>query len=847
MKLLWVKTEYECNPIGIDKSNPRFSWMFGEGERGLQRSCRILVSTEKGKEGDMWDSGELATDCMTGIRYEGAPLVSWTGYRVKVIVTDDSGKTESCEGKFDTGALSKEDLKAKWISIPCNFHGRTLLIRKVLEIPELPIRRARILVCGLGCYEFFCNGESVSEHTLGPAVTNYSERVLYDVYDLTPRLRPGKNAIGFELGYGWYGARKLWAQIHVVFEDGSVWEDSTMNCGGWWCGAGAVLENSLYGGETYDARQELTGWNTLDFVSDWEHHWMYVFLVDPPAGKLERSSIEDIRVTDSFPAISSKTIAPGYFGYDIGQNISGVVRIRVRGERGARVVLKYGEQALEDGRVNQINLRSAGNCDTYILKGEGEETYEPRFTYHGFQFVEAKIEGNAEILEVTGRRMRNDIRVCGTFSCSDELINRLHRIAVVTEGNNQQGVLTDCPQRDERLGWLNDLAARIYQTNCNYSMERFYPKFIRDITETMDSFGGIADTAPFFTGGRPADPVSVCYLLFPLSCMRLYGDSETPEREYDSIRRWVEFLLTRQNGFIMDYSYYGDWVSPAATKQGEIPENEKTNGQFVSTVYLFWHLKCMAELAKRLNRGEDFTRYSDLAEQSRAVIQKTYYHTEEKYYLTDSQSANAIALSLGLVPEEDREDVARRIVADIQAHNWHLTCGNQGYRHLFYALTDVLGDEGAEILLRVLRNPEYPGWGYMIANGATTVWERWEYEMKNEMNSFDHPMFGSYDAWFYEYLAGIRVDEKAFGCDNFLIHPVFPASISQVSASRDTLRGKISCEWERKAESVLFKLNVPANACAKLDIAGLRSVNGNAVQGQPSLGPGCYEIVVNRV
>ena len=834
MKELILLTEYRADPVGLQTAAPRFCWRY-PADPGRQLSYRVgVASSREGAEAgdfDLWDSGEVPGETCFGVTYAGKPLSSRAVGFVRAETVCEKGVFQSPVGSFEIGLLKQSDWKGKWVSVPVNFQGGTLLVRKRFQV-EKPVRRARAYVCGLGYHECFLNGQKLGEARLNPGVTAYDKRVLYCTYDLIG-LKQGDNVFGAEVGYGWLGARKLLVQIYIDFEDGSCYEDHTANGWGWWVGGSPTLENSIYGGEVYDARVEEKfplNWSAPDFEPTWANGWMYPLLVEAPGGAPEAQTNE-IRVLGQFPEIARKTLADGSIVIDVGQNLAGWARIRVKGERGARITLRYAEGLKPDGSVNQLNLRSARCADTYVLKGGEEEEWAPRFTYHGFRYVQAEIEGRAELLSLTAEYVHTEVRPAGSFECSDEVLNQLHRNAVFTETNNIHSVLTDCPQRDERFGWLNDLSARLYQTVCNFGMECFFPKFVRDITDTMDEQGGIADTAPYFTGGRPADPVSAAYLLMPRMAHRLYGDASVAEREFEGLKKWVDFLLTRSKDFIMDYSYYGDWVPPACFA------DVATDPLYVSSVYLFWQLRLLSELAGIAGRQEEAARYADLTEQAKKALNRAYYHAESHTYAGGTQAENSLALSLGLCPPGEAAEVAAKIAADAVQRGHHSTCGNVGYRHLFY----VLADYGyADEVLAILRNPEYPGWGYMIANGATTVWERWEAEMQNEMHSFDHPMFGSYDAWFYRYLAGIGVQDEAVACDRLILDPRFPQSLSFVRASFETLRGKVCSSWQREADgSVTLTVTIPPTASALANVRGL--LNGKPFEGG-ILGPGTWRI-----
>ena len=762
----------------------------------------------------VWDSGWLDyADCLD-IEYGGEELESHTRYFVNAAVKTSSGEIiESGERTFETGLFEESDWKGKWVSIPVNFNGGTLLFRKVITLPkDKKVLRARAYICGLGYHEFFLNGKKIGDERLNPSVTEYAERVEYCVYPMSDLL-VGDNVVGVEVGYGWFGARKLNAQFYVEFDDGSYFEDHSGPANGWWVGGSPTIDNGIYSGEIYDARIEEKyplNWATLDYEPTWANGWMYTIATDAPRGKLVSQYINPIKVCGTFKEVSRENKGNGVFVSDMGANFAGWVRIKVKGERGAAVTMKFGERLDDNGFVNQLNLRSARCSDKYILRGEGVEEFAPRFTYHGFQYVEFVIEGNAELLEVVGEHVHSSCEVVGSFRCSDETLNRLHEIAVLTERSNEHSILTDCPQRDERFGWLNDLGSRVFQTVYNIDMSRFFPKFTRDITHSQTAKGEIADTVPFYTGGIPADPVCVIYLLMADYAYRYYGDKSVCESEYEHLKAWVEYLKSRSKGYITDYYYYGDWVLP-------YPETVQPDNIFVSTAYLFWHLKEMKKIAEIVGNKADIALYKKDIELCRKAINDKYFDAGTKNYSRGTQTENALAVSLGICAEKHTAEVAENVYKDVVARNYHCTSGNVGYRHVFY----VLAENGhADAVVKILKNPEYPGWGYMIASGATSVWERWESKMTNEMHSFNHPMYGSYDAFLYKFLGGIDVSEDAFGADKLTVAPVFANGIDFVETSYKTVRGKLEVKWQRNNAGIGLDITVPPTSIVELTLNG---------------------------
>lgn len=821
-KLNQVKINYMIEPITIS-GKPSFSWTFESGSNSKQVSYQIVCSLEDGTI--LWDSGLVNSIDMTNISYGGnLELPPRELVNVTVTVNSNKGETSTFKTHFET-TLKDEQWLGKWTSIPNNFNGGTLYFRKRFALKDKKIKRARCYICGLGYHEFYLNGKKVGDKLLNPGVTNYDKTILFDTYKIEEYLNPIDNVMGVEVGYGWYGDRKLLLQLYIEYEDGEIYEDHSDCNHGWWVSGSPVIDNSIYGGEVYDARIEkktYPSWSGLEFEPTWENGWMYTILTQVPSGKLTPQEVNPIRKLNTFKAKSVTKLDSTHFVYDLGQNMAGFASIKVKGKEGSKVTLLYAEGLKEDGHVNQLNLRSARCSDTYILKGEGIEEYTPRFTYHGFQYVEAIIEGEVEIIELYGSHVHSDIKVVSSFECSNEILNKLHYMAVITEQNNQYSIMTDCPQRDERFGWLNDVSSRVFQSNYNFDMDRLYNKVVHDIYETQNEEGCIADTAPYYTGGQPADTTTVSYLLLALSAYKYYGDTELVKKEYEGHKKWVEYLLTRQKDFIMDYYYYADWVPPMTLK------NSVSDGIFVSSLFLYWHLISMAKLARIVNKEEDYARYTSLARQSKDAINAKYYH-EEGYYCNNTQCENAMPIWLGICQEENKQKVMEHIVKDIEDNNYHLTCGNQGYRHVFYLLCEY---GYSDLAIKVLTNKEYPGWGYMVSKGATTVWERWEATMQNEMHSFDHPMFGSYDAIFFRYFLGIQVD--GCGADEIVLHTIVPDSLDYAKGSFDSVKGKVSVSWKKDQanKEIEYVYEVPTNTIAKLIVdKKIISIDGNKPSG----------------
>lgn len=437
------------------------------------------------------------------------------------------------------------------------------------------------------------------------------------------------------------------------------------------------------------------------------------------------------------------------------------------------------------------------------------------------------------MLSAVACHVHNDVATVGYFNCSNSDLNRLHKNAAMTELNNLHSIMTDCPQRDERLGWLNDLSSRIYQSINNFDLSRILPKILQDIRDTQNAAGAIADTAPFIGGTRPADPVCASYILLGKFAYRYYGDKRILIEYYDSYKAWVDCLLTYSRDGIVELSYYGDWVIP------ECYTDTHVSGAYISSAYVCWQLKMLAEIAAFLGKTQDAEKYRNLHAHSVESINRKWFNPQEVCYENNSQTANALAISLGFAYEWAYEKLIKHIKDDVIVRGNHCTSGNQGYRHFFYVMAEA-GE--TQLLTDVLTNPEYPGWGYMLANGATTVWERWEKEMQLGMNSFDHPMFGSYDGIFYHYLGGIKIDDDAYACDKVTICPQWNNSLAFAEASIKTVRGEIAVKWNKNGSKIDVVVKIPPTVTAVLDFEG--AIDGASFQKGKQIGCGEYRITV---
>lgn len=791
-----LRCEYLVNPVGIDVKQPRFSWVLEHTERGQKQSAyQVLVSTQPSAEkGDMWDSGKKSSSESIHITYNGKSLKSGQTYYWKVRYWDKDGVQSSWSeaARFDTGLFSPSDWEGEWI-------GGKNQLRKEFTLNKKPVR-GRAYICGLGYYELHLNGRKAGSNVLEPGWTTYSKRVLYSAYDITDLLRAGSNAVGVMLGKGWYGSWALLLQINIELEGGekvSLGSDSS-----WRAINGAMVSDSIYNGETYDARLEVPGWDLPGFA---ESAWSEAARVKAPQGVLSAQMMPPIRVVDTIVPLKMTNPQPGVYVFDMGQNFSGWAQLRVSGPKGTAVELRFAELLYDNGMLNTENLRSARAQDVYILRGEGEEVYEPRFTYHGFRYVELTgFPGVPTVETLRGRVVHTAVRQAGSFSCSKPILNQLQRIIVWGQKTNLHSIPTDCCQRDERMGWMGDVQGTAEEAIYNFDLAAFYTNFIRNIRDVQDEAGTITDTVPHIWGSRPADPA--WGTAYPLLCWYMYeyyGDERLLEEHYEGVKKYVEYLRTRAEDGLVKYSHYGDWVAV-----------EKTPGSLISSFYYYYDVKILAEMAKILGKSKEAQAYSLLADEIKEAFHRQYYNPETKSYASGTQTANTLPLFLEIVPKSELGAVFGNLFGDIAyRHNSHLTTGIIGTKYVMELLTRF---GSSDLAYDIATQTTYPSWGYMIENGATTLWELWQQRQGPSMNSHNHPMFGSVGAWLYKALAGINLAPDSVGFQKIRIQPQMVRDLWHAAGSIDTLRGKVISSWSRTERGTRLDVSIPVGSEAEI-------------------------------
>lgn len=793
-----LRVEYLINPLGLDVKQPRFFWKNSHPERSQKQTAFQLIvsSSPEADKADLWDSGKVNTDSSIQIVYGGRPLQSNRTYYWKVRIWDTRGKESpwSEVASFETGLFTTSDWKGEWI-------GGGNLLRKEFNLPEVPAR-ARAFIAGLGYYELRVNGQKAGDQVLDPGWTTYSRRVLYVTYDVTPLLKKGRNAIGVMLGEGWYKDRALLFQLYIEGQEGILIEVHSDTS--WKTTRGPIIEDSIYHGEKYDARLEQPGWDRPGFE---EKGWKPAQPVKGPGGVLSAQLMPAIKVVDTIVPLVMTNPAPGVYVFDLGQNISGWAQLRVRGPRGTEVRLRLAELLYENGMINQENLRGARAEDHYILKGEGEEIWEPRFTYHGFRYIELTgYPGTPKIDSVRGRVVHTAVAPVGNFSCSRQILNDIQRIILWGQKTNLHSIPTDCSQRDERLGWMGDAQVTAEEAIMNYDMAAFYTNFLRNIRDVQDTDGSITDTVPHVWGSRPADPAwGTAYPLIAWYMYQYYGDKRVLEEHYDGLKKYVEFLKSKAENGLVRFSHYGDWVAI-----------DKCPGSLVSAFYYFYDVKILAGAAKILGRQQEAEAYFKLAAQIKEAFNREFLDPVTSNYSGGSQTANTLPLFIGLVPDNVRSRVWGNLFNDlVYKHNSHLTTGIIGTKYILDVLT-MFGN--SDLAYDIMTKTDFPGYGFMIKNGATTLWELWQKREGPSMNSHNHPMFGSVGAWFYRALAGINLAPDSTAFKKLIIRPQMVRDLTHASGSIFTINGAVSCSWEKSDRIIKLMVEIPPGSQAQIFI-----------------------------
>ena len=847
IRITGLQVENKTLPWGVDVPQPRFSWIMESGVRGLRQTAwQIMIASsredlENGRY-KVWNSGQVVSDLSRQIRYNGPPLESDHTYFWKVRVWDNSGRPHTSKTAFwHTGLFHRDDWKAEWVGLnrtvgedAPDTPGRRLSARYLRHEFSLTkkIRSATAFICGLGLFEFYLNGKKVGDQVLAPALSEYDKRCYYMTFDVSGLLRTGDNAAGIILGNGRFfaprgniptptrsfGFPRALCQIIIRYEDNTA--DTVFTNTSWKVTAkGPIRSNNEYDGEYYDARKEMSGW-TLPRFND--VRWQRADRMEAPCREVQSQPNEPVRIMDTLPPVSIREIHPGTFIYDMGQNMVGWVQLRVHGKRGKKVTLRFAERLNPDGSLFLDNIRSAKVTDTYVLKGKGEEVWQPRFTYHGFRYVEMKgYPGQPDLSSIRGMVVHDALATTGSFSCSDTLVNRIYHNAYWGIRGNYRSMPTDCPQRDERQGWLGDRSAECTGESYLFNIVNLYNKWLTDIEDAQRADGSIPDVAPSFWPVYTDNTTWPGTFLFAADMLYTrYGDLSAIRKHYPAMQKWIRYMQRYVKEGIMTRDTYGDWCVPPEDLR-LIHTNDAmrmTPGDYIGTAYFIKELKMMARFARLLDQDEDALQYEREARGMKKAFNDRFLDKNMVRYTNNTVTANVLALAFDLVPGKYRGQIIDNLLQKILGEfDGHVGNGIIGGQWLMRTLTET---GHADVAWLLATQDTYPGWGYMVKQGATTIWELWNGDHGDPgMNSGNHVMLlGDLIIWFYEYLAGIRPDPDNPGFKHILMKPVIPDGLSRVDASYRSAYGRIESHWTTDDQGFHWAITLPPNTFATLYI-----------------------------
>ena len=761
----------------------------------------------------------------------GEPMLIHTDQEWRVSPTEapDWNKTEFHDSDWGAAKVLGNYGMAPWGE--AGWAERSVLparmLRKEFNVAG-QVKRATLYISGLGLSEAYVNGAKVGDDVLVPALSDYDKRVFYLTYDVGKRLTPGANALGVILGNGRYfaprhkvptftrtfGYPRLLLQLEIEYDGGRM--ERVVSDASWKLTAqGPIRANNEYDGEIYDARQEMEDWSSPGFN---DRAWQEAQVVKGPGGVLAAQMIEPIRVNETLKPIAINEVHPGVYIYDMGQNMVGWCRLTVSGPRGTQISLRHAERLRPDGTLYLDNLRSALVTDVYTLKGAGTEVYEPRFTYHGFRYVEVKgFPGKPDLSALEGREVHDAVEQHADFTSSNSLLNQIYKSAVWGTKDNYRSMPTDCPQRDERQGWLGDRSAESRGEPYMFDVGALYAKWVDDIADSQDAKGRVSDVSPAYWPFRNENvtwPSS--FIIVPDHLYDQYGDLQPIERHYEEMKKWVAHMQTFLKDDLMPRDVYGDWCVPPESPE-LIHSNDparRTEGPVLGTTYFYHLLRLMARFATLLGKPHDADEFNQLAEKIVVAFNKTYFHESTARFSNGSQTSSVLPLAFGMVEEADRQRVAEALVQKIvDQSKGHTGTGLIGGQFLMQVLS---ANRHPDVAYGIAAQKAYPSWGYMVSQGATTIWELWNGDTANPaMNSGNHLMLvGDLVTWMYENLAGIRPDPAQPGFKHIVMHPTPVGDLTFVKASHKSPYGEIASDWKREGEGFAWSVTVPVNTSA---------------------------------
>jgi alpha-L-rhamnosidase len=848
--------ENRLNPIGLDVLAPRLSWQLVSDGRNVSQSgyeIRVAESTAELKSGKnlSWNSGRISSSASIHVRYNGEKLLAGTFYYWQVRIWDEHDKKSewSPVAFWQTGLMDSANWKAKWIEagFPEDSINRPSPIFRHDFNTEKKLRSATLFITARGLYEAFINGKKAGDGLLTPGFTSYNKRLQYQAYDVTALIQPGQNTIGAMLGSGWYRGYLAWgglkniygntlallAQLQIIYSDGSrqtISSDDT-----WKSSTGTVVSSEIYNGETDDARKIQKGWMNTGFS---DKDWSGVRIGNYGFGNIIYTENELIKKHEIFKPVKIFKTPAGEQVIDFGQNLVGWVLVNARGRSGDEIRISHAEVLDKAGNFYTANLRAAKQQDIYILNGEGEEHFEPHFTFQGFRYI--KIEGypgEIKPADFTAVAMYSDMPETGSFSSSNALINQLQHNIQWGQKGNFLDIPTDCPQRDERLGWTGDAQVFSRTAAFNMGVNNFFAKWLKDLRADQNPDGGVPFVIPNVLGASAASSAGWADVatIIPWNMYLAYGDTSMLAEQYPSMKAWVDYIKNHSEHNLWNKGFhFGDWLfyRPEDDNDGRSAITDK---YLIAQCFYAHSTELLIRTAKLLGAEEDVASYTRLLENIKAAFLKEYV-TPSGRLVSATQTAYVLALQFDMLPESLRAQAAERLVENIESYANHLTTGFLGTPYLCEVLTRF---GHLDIAYRLLLQETYPSWLYPVKMGATTIWERWNGEKPDStfetpgMNSFNHYAYGAIGDFMYRQVAGIDTYDSFPGYKKISIMPHPGGGFTYVNADLKTYYGLVSAHWKINGDQFVLDVEIPANTRARIylptsDSASVKE-NGNRI------------------